>query len=45
MLNGTIKMMDMLSQPGCMGGVSTAQTVVGVEAPIDNGVFNGASGT
>ena len=44
MLNGTIKMMDMLSRPGRTGGASMAQADDGVEAPLDDRVFNGASG-
>ena len=45
MLNGTIKMMGMLSRPGRIGGASPAQAGVGVESPLDDGMFNGASDT
>ena len=45
MLNGTIKMMHMLSRPYHTKGAFTAQSGVDVEAPLDDGVFDGASGT
>ena len=37
MLNGTIRLTNMLSQLNLTGDASTAQAGVGVDAPLDNG--------